>query len=153
MAKSRSKRLRVLLTALVAAVFLGVFWWLASEVRFRVFQARQVQTRLFGTPIASYWTLNHASNGCCAMDASGLLEWTYTIPAWQAAQLAKRCRLPNGDPKPFTDTRSPYFDEHTKQCVVARNFDRKLTEDADAQVEGNHLIIRLFYIDPELVKE
>jgi len=101
--------------------------------------------------IAPWSALRDASNGCCAMDSSGILAWTYTIPADQAAILAKRCRLPDGSPRPFTDPSQPYFDQHSKQCVVARYDDDAAAESGSAELSGNSIIIRLFYNDPDLI--
>lgn len=141
------------LVVVAGLCFIGSALWLASEIRFRVFQPRAVQQRLFGTQVASWQHLDHASNACCAMDASGILEWAYTIPADQAAKLAKRCLLGNGARRPFTDVNRPYFDEHTKSCVVAQSFDGEAAENASAMVAGTSLRIRLFYDDPDLVDQ
>ena len=81
------------------------------------------------------------------MDASGMLEWNYMIPPDQAAALAKRCRLSNGQVRRFTDVNSPYFDEYLKMCIVARVYDEEAGEDATAEISGYHLKIRLFYTD------
>ena len=85
------------------------------------------------------------------MDASGILAWTYAIPEGQAVNLAKLCRFPDGTPRPFTEPNQPYFDQHTKQCVVARYDDDAAAESAAAEVTGNSLEIRLFYDDPDLI--
>ena len=133
-----------------ASCVFGTFW-ITSEFQFRILQANVVQHRLFGKQIASWWTLQRALNGCCAWDSSGILEWTYALPKDQADDLAKRCRDGRGLPLSFTDVRTPYFDNYTKRCIVARVFDTKNAEDLTAEVAGQMLTVRLFYMDPDLI--
>jgi len=81
------------------------------------------------------------------MDGGGILEWTYTIKPQVAALLAKRCRLPDGRPRPLVGTDSPYYDIHFNRCVVARRYDAAKGEDVGAEVKGQTFTIKLFYED------
>ena len=144
---------RTALWAVAVLVIVGSALWLTSQIQFRVFQPRALQQRLFGEQIAPWSALRHASNGCCAMDASGILKWTYAIPAGRVVSLAKRCRFADGSPRPFTKPGQPYFDQHSKQCIIARYDDDAAAESASAEVSGNSLVIRLFYYDPDLIDQ
>ena len=137
---------RLIIASLAILCLCGIFWiW--SEWDFRISKPRELQYRLLGSEIATYSDLQRASNGCCAMDGSGILDWTYAIAPKVAAELAKRCRLPTGGPRPFINTDAPYYDVHSKQCIVARRYDVQKEEDATAEIKGTTLMIRLFYVD------
>ena len=133
--------------AVVAIISVGVISWIWTEWDFRVVKPRELQRNLFGAEIATYGNLEHASNGCCAMDGSGILEWAYTIKPQVAVLLAKRCRLPDGRPRPFAGNDAPFYDIHFHRCVVASRYDASKGEDVWAQVKGRTLTIRLFYED------